>query len=1757
MSNNHNEEKYAVIFNHSIRPVKQRFTLDEKTIDDIKSKTPKFGFNGLGEVVFRRTYSRDGESWHDVVIRVIEGVMSIRKEHYYRNSLEWNDQHWQNFARDMALSMFDMEWLPPGRGLWMMGTEFTYTRGSMSLNNCACVDTKHDLVHAAEWTMDALMNGVGVGFSTYWRGVATHPDKTNTETYVIPDSREGWVASLIKLLCAYIDSPRYGKGKFPTFDYSQIRPQGLPIKGFGGQASGPAPLKKLHERVEKYLDMFCEGKSPVFKQGADYSLQEVDGETKPYTHTRLIADIFNAIGACVVAGNVRRCLPGDAEVFTKGGLKNIRDIEVGDDVLTSKGYEKIINKFVQGEQKLVKIITQDGEFRCTPNHRMAVCSSYDTYVWKQAQELVKGDRLMTSRMRLPGTKTKLPGDNVPDLDSDMAWFIGAFQQKGSYDGDWVMYKSTNVVKVSQQLSRFEECEMYRGFQKSSFYITCKQSKDLVSYMKAHVKDPEHLRVPSYIKNGTFDIRMNYIHGLIDSGDNAHLGVITTDQKKFAQDIQNVIYSCGFDSRQTKTNEKYTISFITKRSQIVFSSFIQRSKNINGFPGTFEKTQLMVKYGLYDDNQLDIDLYDREYGEGWFTPVEVVDIVPDNEEETFDIEVENQHEFFCNGYLTHNSAEICLGDVDDKEFINLKNYEQNPERAEIGWMSNNSVVLQAQHDYEDFSYIPDMASRIRDNGEPGMINLYNIQKYGRFGKEMKDNATMVNPCFSGDTLIAVADGRGCVPIKQLAEEGKDVPVYSIDKVTGEVSIKWGRNPRVTGENKQLVRVHFDGNHKGEYLDVTPNHVFILNDGTESQAWELDEGDSLPRFKKTKFSDGYVRVHLRNKKYRVEHRMIKEFYEESKFYTNYEEGVYNGCCLTHGVVVHHKDDDKTNNHPDNLEITTASEHNRIHNQEYVGAGNPMYGKNHTEETKRLIGQKAKERCEDPAYRLKLSIGQTEEHRRLSSIKMKQQKREWDIKTCNEQEVEAKRCGLRVNRIAETKLRVVKICENDQCKKEFETLWAKREQGYCSRSCGNTKKVAIEARKKGQTVAFENKAKLNFHKQAMIYKDLEKKEPVRKSEWDAMCKKNGVTYRFNNNSPNPWIAPNWTAFKQMVDDYNHRVSYVEDLDGEHTVYNITVDDNHTLAVVTKTKDNNLNLSGVFTAQCGEIPLESEELCVGKDTRILTHLGCPYISDMVGKTVEIWNGKKWSTVTPFQTGSDKVLYRVTMSDGSYLDVTNQHKWSVHDDTSSDNGTYKEVKTRDLKIGMKLETTILKSMNFDGVGVNVPNVYTWGLFAGNGYISDDKLYISKERPKDVTRKLQDIELATKLCESIPDMFFTMDTDSIYEFINGWTDSDVRYDSEKSIALRSTSRQKLLDAQLLLRRIGVNNTKIITEYNTHVLLEMTDQPEQIVSKIERLEGLHDTFCFTEPNTHKGMFNNVLTHQCNLAETFPPRCLDSDRFYRAAEYATFYASTVSLLPTHRPETNAVIARNRRIGVSISGIAQWASGEVPDGWGSMNYTKMTKFLRNAYKIIRETNTALAKEAGVPESVRVTTVKPSGSISLLAGVTPGVHYPVSRYAIRRMRIGNDSPLVQPLIDAGIPHEPDTYSDNTLVFEFAIDHGSVRPCEQVSPWEQFALVAMMQKHYADNCVSATIYFDKDKDGPDVEKMLAMYISLLKSVSMLPHSGHGYAQAPYEPIDEETYNRRKNGYSLPNFSNVRNNVPVGSKYCSGDSCEFTLPEKK
>ena len=304
----------------------------------------------------------------------------------------------------------------------------------------------------------------------------------------------------------------------------------------------------------------------------------------------------------------------------------------------------------------------------------------------------------------------------------------------------------------------------------------------------------------------------------------------------------------------------------------------------------------------------------------------------------------------------------------------------------------------------------------------------------------------------------------------------------------------------------------------------------------------------------------------------------------------------------------------------------------------------------------------------------------------------------------------------------------------------------------------------------------------------------------------------------------------------------------------------------------------------------------------------------------------------------------------------------------------------------------------------------------------------------------------------------------------------------------------------------------------------------------------------------GEINLRHTELCNLVEIFLNKFLykenevwkfNSDKFIEACNFATYYASTVSLLPTHSESTNKVIAENRRIGVSLSGIA--------DVYDRIGLDKFTRILRNGYLAVRGENIRLANEAGVPPSIKITCVKPSGSISALAGSSQGIHFPVFQYAIRRMRVTIGTPIFKFLVEKGVPYELDIYDQNknTYCFEFLIDQSGIREAKDVSMWEQFTLAATLQREWADNMVSCTIYFDKEKEGDQVEKALAQFAPLIKCVSMLPREDHSYKQAPLEKITKEQYEELKSKINPINWNEFGGSDGEMPKYCTSEKCEM------
>ena len=282
--------------------------------------------------------------------------------------------------------------------------------------------------------------------------------------------------------------------------------------------------------------------------------------------------------------------------------------------------------------------------------------------------------------------------------------------------------------------------------------------------------------------------------------------------------------------------------------------------------------------------------------------------------------------------------------------------------------------------------------------------------------------------------------------------------------------------------------------------------------------------------------------------------------------------------------------------------------------------------------------------------------------------------------------------------------------------------------------------------------------------------------------------------------------------------------------------------------------------------------------------------------------------------------------------------------------------------------------------------------------------------------------------------------------------------------------------------------------------------------------------------------------CNLAETLPTRCVDRDRWLKACEYATDYTSTVALLPTHQPTTNAVVARNRRIGVSIVDFTGWKHQE--------GVANVTRSLRLGYARIRARNTHLAQEAGVPSSIRVTTIKPGGTVPKVAGRTSGASHPTHKYIVRRVIFGENQPIFHFLKDAGIPYEPSVYTTGSYVFEFPLELGPAEPATEISVWEQAMNVVLLQREWADNAVSNTLYFNPETERNDLEAVLSHIAPLTKSVSLLPHTEEGiFQQMPEQGITYAEYIDRLVKMPRIDWSKYSGGDGEDERYCTGDVC--------
>jgi ribonucleoside-triphosphate reductase len=288
--------------------------------------------------------------------------------------------------------------------------------------------------------------------------------------------------------------------------------------------------------------------------------------------------------------------------------------------------------------------------------------------------------------------------------------------------------------------------------------------------------------------------------------------------------------------------------------------------------------------------------------------------------------------------------------------------------------------------------------------------------------------------------------------------------------------------------------------------------------------------------------------------------------------------------------------------------------------------------------------------------------------------------------------------------------------------------------------------------------------------------------------------------------------------------------------------------------------------------------------------------------------------------------------------------------------------------------------------------------------------------------------------------------------------------------------------------------------------------------------------------------------CTLVETYLNRHESLEDYKRTLKFAYLYAKTVTLVPTHWEETNAIMQRNRRIGTSMSGVANFAD--------SRGLPVLREWMDAGYQVVRSYDTLYSEWLGVRESIKTTTVKPSGTVSILAGESPGVHWtPGGKHFLRTIRFSNIDPMLPLFRMANYRVEPASESpDTTSVVYFPIRSDARRSDREVTVFEKMSLAATAQRYWSDNSVSVTVSFDAATESEHIGTVLHMYDGQLKTVSFLPQGDDTYPQMPYTKITEEEYESYVSKLFPIDLTGVYAGLAVdaiGEAYCTTDACEI------
>ena len=639
----------------------------------------------------------------------------------------------------------------------------------------------------------------------------------------------------------------------------------------------------------------------------------------------------------------------------------------------------------------------------------------------------------------------------------------------------------------------------------------------------------------------------------------------------------------------------------------------------------------------------------------------------------------------------------------------------------------------------------------------------------------------------------------------------------------------------------------------------------------------------------------------------------------------------------------------------------------------------------------------------------------------------------------------------------------------------------------------------------------------------------------------------------------------------------------------------------------------------------LSGWQMCVAGDTPLLTDDGITNIREAVGKKIKIWNGREWATVKPFVTGQNRTLYRVHLSDGSHLDCTAEHNWAVRLYGSTERKLSTSQLRQSLAKGTRLSIPRAKVVH-PKVGVSIAHAYEYGFVLGDGTATGDRVPfatcfkeeallrmdgtygqarvsgVSRTECKNIYFHTLDRLLAASIKEPrmpLPTELYSWDEASMLAFLAGWIDAD---GSKANHGCRLYGeRAKLQSAQLLLTKCGINSSlnlcapageTVVVEgravkrrVDLHYLqipnasripsrrLDLSKGTEptmkgkyQTVRRIEKLGGLHTTYCFTEPKRHMGLFGNVLTYQCNLSTINGAVLQTVDDFLVACIQASVIGTIQAAytdIPYLGPVTRYLNERDALLGVSICGFMD-----------NPEILFNPEALERGARLCRAANEIVAQAIGIRPAARVTCVKPEGTASLLLGAASGIHPHHARHYFRRVQANRRDPVYRHFRAAN-PHltEASVYRPDTDdVITFAVEapaHAILR--DEVGAVDFLRFVQLVQRHWvlggeAAGTRSPGLHHNvsntcsvKPGEWDAVADFIWQHREDFTGVALLGYEGDKrYPQAPREEVSGEEdiakWNRLR--YEPVNYTRLEEATDETKlkevAACAGGACELT-----